>query len=73
MRVTTWTEYSLIISLHLARRGRAGNGPVAARELAEETGLKGAVGEIAGIVERIGEGFHYVIVDLWAEGHGEAG
>lgn len=37
MRVTTWTEYSLIISLHLARRGRsgAGGGPIAARELAE--------------------------------------
>jgi len=35
MRVTTWTEYSLIISLHLARRGRAQAGPVAARELAE--------------------------------------
>jgi Rrf2 family protein len=35
MRVTTWTEYSLIIALHLARRGRAGADPVAARELAE--------------------------------------
>ena len=35
MRVTTWTEYSLIISLHLARRGRAGAAPVAARELAD--------------------------------------
>jgi Rrf2 family protein len=35
MRVTTWTEYSLIISIHLARRGRAGVGPVAARELAD--------------------------------------
>ncbi len=35
MRVTTWTEYSLIIALHLARRGRTGAGPVAARELAE--------------------------------------
>ena len=39
----------------------------AARELAEETGLEAAVGEIAGIVERIGEGFHYLIVDLWAD------
>jgi 8-oxo-dGTP diphosphatase len=39
----------------------------AVRELAEETGLKAAVGEIAGVVERIGEGFHYLIVDLWAE------
>lgn len=33
MRVTTWTEYSLIISIHLARRG--GTAPVAARELAD--------------------------------------
>jgi ADP-ribose pyrophosphatase YjhB (NUDIX family) len=39
----------------------------AARELREETGLAARVGEIAGIVERIGEGFHYLIVDLWAE------
>ncbi|HSK37323.1 MAG TPA: NUDIX domain-containing protein [Actinomycetota bacterium] len=39
----------------------------AARELAEETGLEAVVGEIAGVVERIGEGFHYLIVDLWAE------
>jgi Rrf2 family protein len=35
MRVTTWTEYSLIISLHLARRGRGAGAPVAARELAD--------------------------------------
>jgi Rrf2 family protein len=35
MRVTTWTEYSLIISLHLAKRGRTGSVPVAARELAD--------------------------------------
>jgi Rrf2 family protein len=35
MRVTTWTEYSLIISIHLAKRGRKGMGPVAARELAD--------------------------------------
>lgn len=33
MRVTTWTEYSLIISLHLARRG--GTAPVAARDISE--------------------------------------
>jgi 8-oxo-dGTP diphosphatase len=39
----------------------------AARELAEETGLEAAVGGIAGTVERIGEGHHYLIVDLWAE------
>ena len=35
MRVTTWTEYSLIISIHLAKRGRTGRAPVAARELAD--------------------------------------
>ena len=35
MRITTWAEYSLIISMHLAKRARAGQGPVAARDLAE--------------------------------------
>jgi Rrf2 family protein len=35
MRVTTWTEYSLIISLHLARRAGPSSDPVAARELAD--------------------------------------
>jgi Rrf2 family protein len=35
MRVTTWTEYSLIIVLHLARRRLSGGGAVPARELAE--------------------------------------
>jgi len=39
----------------------------AARELREETGLEAAVGEIAGVVERIAEGYHYLIVDLWAD------
>jgi 8-oxo-dGTP diphosphatase len=39
----------------------------AARELREETGLSAAIGEIAGVVERIAEGYHYLIVDLWAE------
>src|SRR5512146_3057293 len=39
MRVTTWTEYSLIIALHLARRG--GARPVAAREIAETERLPG--------------------------------
>src|SRR5260370_40467897 len=34
MRVTTWAEYGLIVSLNLAKR--AGQGPVAARELAEQ-------------------------------------
>ena len=33
MRVTTWAEYGLIVAVHLARR--VGQGPVAARELAE--------------------------------------
>ena len=35
MRVTTWTEYSLIITIHLARRHRSDAGRVAAREIAE--------------------------------------
>jgi Rrf2 family protein len=39
MRVTTWTEYSLIISLHLARRNGTGTGPMAARELADSERL----------------------------------
>jgi 8-oxo-dGTP diphosphatase len=39
----------------------------ALRETAEETGLAVRVGEVAGVAERIGEGFHYVIVDFWAE------
>jgi len=34
MRVTTWAEYGLIVSVHLAKR--AGQGPVAARELSEQ-------------------------------------
>ena len=41
MRATTWTEYSLILTLHLARRGKTGSGPVAARELAETERLPG--------------------------------
>lgn len=39
MRVTTWTEYSLIISIHLARRRGLESGPVPARELAEQERL----------------------------------
>ncbi len=38
MRVTTWTEYSLIIALHLARRKTSGE-PTAARELSESERL----------------------------------
>jgi Rrf2 family protein len=37
MRVTTWAEYGLIVSVHLAHR--SGDGPVAARELAEKEHL----------------------------------
>jgi Rrf2 family protein len=37
MRVTTWAEYGLIVSVHLARR--LGEGPVAARELAAQEKL----------------------------------
>jgi Rrf2 family protein len=37
MRVTTWAEYGLIVSIHLAKR--AGQGPVAARELSEQERL----------------------------------
>ena len=37
MRVTTWAEYGLLVSLHLARR--VGQGPVAAREMAEKEKL----------------------------------
>ncbi|MGE0353600.1 MAG: Rrf2 family transcriptional regulator [Gemmatimonadales bacterium] len=39
MRVTTWTEYSLIITAHLARRLADNGTPVAARELAESERL----------------------------------
>lgn len=39
MRITTWTEYSLIIMLHLGRRKRVGDVAVPARELAETEGL----------------------------------
>lgn len=39
MRVTTWAEYGLIVSVHLAHR--AGEGPIAARELAEKERLPG--------------------------------
>ena len=35
MRVTTWTEYSLIIVLHLARRAKDGVEPLPARELSQ--------------------------------------
>lgn len=41
MRITTWTEYSLIIALHLTRRSAAGGTPIAAREIAEQERLPG--------------------------------
>jgi len=37
------------------------------RELAEETGLHGRAGALAGIAERAGQGYHYVILDFWVE------
>ena len=39
MRITTWTEYSLLLTMHLARRAETSAGPIAARELAEQEGL----------------------------------
>jgi 8-oxo-dGTP diphosphatase len=38
-----------------------------ARELAEETGLRGTVGALCGVAERIGPDWHYVILDYWVE------
>ena len=37
MRVTTWAEYGLIVSLHLAKDGS--DAPTPARDLAEREGL----------------------------------
>lgn len=37
------------------------------REVLEETGLDVVVGEVAGVVERNYEGFHYVIIDYFVE------
>ena len=37
----------------------------AARELAEETGLRARVEGLCGVAERSGEGYHYVILDYW--------
>jgi len=37
------------------------------RELAEETGLRGRPGPLVGFAERVGEGYHYVILDFWVE------
>jgi len=35
------------------------------RELAEETGLEGVCGPLCGWVERIGDAYHYVILDFF--------
>lgn len=35
------------------------------RELREETGLRATCGDFLGWVERIGDGYHYVILDFW--------
>jgi 8-oxo-dGTP diphosphatase len=35
------------------------------RELHEETGLRATCGDFVGWVERIGDGYHYVILDFW--------
>ena len=43
-----------------------------ARELAEETGLTGVVGPLCGIAERMGAGYHYVILDFWVDVTGDA-
>ena len=45
-----------------------------ARELAEETGLRGEVGPLCGIAERHAAGYHFVILDYWVtvDGHTEA-
>lgn len=37
------------------------------RELAEETGLEGVCDRLVGWVERIGEGYHFVILDFLVE------
>lgn len=41
------------------------------RELAEETGLRGEVGALCGVAERLGEGYHYVVLDYWVHVIGE--
>jgi ADP-ribose pyrophosphatase YjhB (NUDIX family) len=37
-----------------------------AREVREETGLMAEIGPLVGVVERIAEGYHYVILDYLA-------
>src|SRR5512146_3084141 len=75
MRVTTWTEYSLIITLHLAKRATGDGTPVAARELAEVERLPGDYVEQillrlrrAGLVESVrgAKGGYYLARDAAA-------
>lgn len=40
------------------------------RELREETGLTGRVGQLCGIAERVWGSSHYVILDYWVQVHG---
>ena len=35
------------------------------RELREETGLRATCGDFVGWIERMGDGYHYVILDFW--------
>ena len=35
------------------------------RELAEETGVEAVCDDLVGWVERIGDGYHFVILDFW--------
>ena len=39
------------------------------RELREETSLSSTVDALCGIAERIGDGYHYVILDFWVTVH----
>ncbi|GGT98230.1 DNA mismatch repair protein MutT [Sulfodiicoccus acidiphilus] len=41
------------------------------RELKEETGLEVKVGELLCVVETLREGYHYVILDFYAEADGD--
>ena len=41
-----------------------------AREVLEETGLEVVVGSLCGFAERIGDGYHFVILDFWARASG---
>lgn len=43
-----------------------------AREVAEETGLEVACGPLVEVVERLGDGWHYVILDFLASPRGGA-